>query len=795
MIANPSQVFAPVFIRLILIATVAIAIPTPVSAQEKIKISGVYPHLAHTNNENEVGIGAVVPWAGSLWTNTYGPHKPHGSSDKLRRIDENWNVYVHADSVGGTPANRMIHLESNQLLMGHHLIDSKGNVRTIDPKRSMPGRLTANARHLTDPENRCYYFTMENGVYEVDVHTLAVKAIVRDPINIRNTHLPGYHGKGAYTGCGRVIISNNGEPNQTSPSGCLASWNGVDWTIIARNQFVEVSGPGGLSGNEAGENRVWAVGWDSKSVRLFLLENGQWTKFRLPKGSYTHDANHGWNTEWPRIREVKPGLTLMHMHGLFFKFPKTFSQANFGGIEPISTYVKMPVDYAWFNDQLVIAKDDASKFDNAFVEQSQSNLWIGRPEQLENWGPKNGFGGVWLDDSFDANEVSEPFLVAGFKNVNLHLHHKGGYSCTVELQIDQDGTGKWQTYTTIKTAPRTGYTSLVINDLNAQWVRLVAKDATDKFTAYFHLTTPNIQRDAQTLFKGLANLREPAPNGATLQLPNGYGMKLNVFSDRAQYQVEGNLEVKALKSTKEVLRIKESIRITPDRRVGVDKASAFVRFKGKNDETITLRLPKDDLALDSTVGNIRHIREIVTERSALNLHGTFYEVPRPKPGKFLNFWQMKPIASHNKHIFDFCSWRGLLVLSGAKQNCIASNHVTVGSTGLWLGEVDDLWKFGKPHGKGGPWLNSEVKRNQPSDPYLMLGYENKSLSIVHGSQQKIQFTLEVDFLGTGEFVQYLVLTVEPGKVRTYRFDQGFSAHWIRLRAKSDTTATAQLIYE
>ena len=58
----------------------------PANAQS---FSGVRPELAHTNMEAEVGIGAVAPWAGSLWTNTYGPHLPHGSSDKLRQTDEN----------------------------------------------------------------------------------------------------------------------------------------------------------------------------------------------------------------------------------------------------------------------------------------------------------------------------------------------------------------------------------------------------------------------------------------------------------------------------------------------------------------------------------------------------------------------------------------------------------------------------------------------------------------------------------------------------------------------------------
>ena len=672
------------------------------SGQGKDKISGIYPHLAHTNNENEVGIGAIVPWAGSLWTNTYGPHLPHGSSDKLRQIDKDWNVIERRESVGGTPANRMIHPETDQLLIGHHLIDANGNVRTIDPKHQMPGRLTANARHLTDPENKCYYFTMENGVYEVDLKTLAVKAIIRDPINISKTHLPGYHGKGAYTGSGRVVVSNNGEPNQSSPSGCLASWDGKDWTIVARNQFVEVTGPGGLAGNTDDDDRVWAVGWDAKSVRFFLLENGKWSKFRMPKGSYTHDANHGWNTEWPRIREVKPDLTLMHMHGLFYKFPKSFSETNYGGIEPICTYIKMPVDYAWFNDHLVVAKDDASKFDNAFVGQSQSNLWIGDPEQLETWGPKSGFGGVWLDDIFDAGEISEPFLVAGFKHVNLHLRHKGGFPCAVDVQIDQDGTGNWETFKTIKTDSQTGYASFVTTNLNAQWVRLVAKDAAHQMTAYFQLSSPAVQSGDQELFSSLVEKGNPAPNGATLQLPNGQDMKLNVFTDNAQYQVDRDLRSTAVESTKADLQIKESIKISEDSRLGADRASAFVRLQSEDGKITTLRLPKGDPTFDSTIGKVRHIREIVTERTSLNLHGTFYELPRPKPGKFLNFWQMKPIASHSKHIHDFCSWRGMLVLSGAMSECADSNHVSVGTAGLWLGEVDDLLETWQAEGQWRP---------------------------------------------------------------------------------------------
>ncbi|NWK56256.1 hypothetical protein HW115_11590 [Verrucomicrobiaceae bacterium N1E253] len=780
--------------RLLTLASAA-ALPLSLHAEDHPQISGVFPHLAHTNEEREVGIGAVVPWAGSLWTNTYGPHLPHGSTDKLRQIDMNWNVIERPESVGGTPANRMIHPETKQLCIGHHVIDQHGRVRTIDPKHTMPGRITANARHLSDPKNKIYYITMEDGVYEVDLHSLEVNDIVRDPINISKTHLPGYHSKGAYTGSGRMVMSNNGEPNNTAPSGCLASWDGKDWTVVARNQFTEVTGPGGISGNNPDDDRVWSVGWDAKSLRLFLLEDGTWHTFRLPKGSYTHDSNHGWNTEWPRIRKVKEDLTLMHMHGLFFDFPQTFSASNYGGIHPICTYVKMPVDYAWFNGKLVMGKDDASMFDNAFVKQSQSNLWVGDLKDLESWGPKSGFGGVWLRENFDLGETSEPFFIGGFKHATLHLQHQGGFEFPVEIQVDRKGNGKWESYRTVTTDKTNGYTYHILSDLDAQWVRLVAKGAAHHITAYFQLSSPYPEIKDQKLFSALAAITTPAPEGALLQLPKGREMKLNAFTKSGLIQVDGQLKAAPKKNTTSDAKTARAIAIKNDTRVGADKASAFVQFKDADGRDMTLRLPRGHDSFDATLGKTRHIREIVTERTTMNLHGTFYELPRPKPGKFLNFWQMKPIASHSKHIHDFCSWRGMLVLSGAKTGSTSPRHIALNaSSSLWLGEIDDLWKLGKPTGQGGPWLNTSVEAGQASDPYLMLGYEHKKLNLSHNSHKPVSFDIEVDFLGTGEFAHYATLVVPSGKNISHLFPSGFAAHWARITSKANTTASAQFNY-
>src|SRR5437867_9157383 len=84
--------------------------------------SGIYPHLAMFNNEGECGTGAVVPWADRLWAITYAPHMPKGSSDKLYEITPALEQIIRPESVGGTPANRMIHRESQQLFIGPYVI-------------------------------------------------------------------------------------------------------------------------------------------------------------------------------------------------------------------------------------------------------------------------------------------------------------------------------------------------------------------------------------------------------------------------------------------------------------------------------------------------------------------------------------------------------------------------------------------------------------------------------------------------------------------------------------------------
>jgi hypothetical protein len=504
---------------------VAIACGAETAPPHSLQFSGIYPHLAYFNEQGECGTGAVVPWAGKLWIITYGPHLPNGSDDKLYEIAEDLSVVIRPESIGGTPANRMIHRESNQLSIGPYAIDAQRHVRAI-PYKAMPGRHTANMRHLADPAGKIYYATMEEGFYEVDVKTLEVRELYPDANKDKGGHagvlLPGYHGKGAYSGQGRVVYANNGELSPDAmrkpeiPSGCLAEWNGKEWKVIRRNQFCDVTGPGGIYGNDdPAKDPIWAIGWDYRSLILMVLDGGKWSAFRLPKATHTYDGAHGWNTEWPRIRDIGEQDLLMTMHGMFWRFPRTFSMANSAGIRPRSSYLKVIGDFARWNDRLVFGCDDSAKseFLNkrkakgelAGPGQSQSNLWFAEPRTLDQLGPALGRGAVWMNETIKGGEWSDPFLFDGFDRRGTHIATGMAEPVTFELQVDMQGRGRW---TRLREVTVTEYAWVEFPPQEAgQWVRVRAnRDCTKATVQFMYSNADRRQPTADAVFKGLARV-------------------------------------------------------------------------------------------------------------------------------------------------------------------------------------------------------------------------------------------------------------------------------------------------
>jgi hypothetical protein len=223
----------------------------------------------------------------------------------------------------------------------------------------------------------------------------------------------------------------------------------------------------------------------------------------------------------------------------------------------------------------------------------------------------------------------------------------------------------------------------------------------------------------------------------------------------------------------------------------VDAASVFMTNSG-----VRFRLPKSDAAFDTATasGWRRGIREVVTERQLMNIHGTIYELPRADSGGLRG---IRPLTTHHRQMFDFTTWRGMLVIAGNLTGATNDAHYVRsddGLVGLWFGNVDDLWRMGAPAGVGGPWKNSAVAANAASDPYLMFGYDRKVLELSHASSSPVTFLVQVDFAADNTWSEYIRITVPAGETVEHAFPEGFSAHWVRLKSDTTTTATATFTY-
>jgi len=727
------------------------------------KISGVYPHLTtyaksrldgkfSGKHHQECGIGAVVPWADKLWLITYAPHQPRGSDHKLYSIDEDLNMTIHAESVGGTPAGRMIHEETQQLFIGHYAIDKTGKVRAISPKK-MPARVTAIMRHLKDPENFVYVYDMENMFYEVNVHTLEFKRLFEDPI-------PGYHGKGGYTSQGKVVVSNNGETSgkldrpelwqvqkdqHKTPEdrGCLATFDGENWKVIERRQYTEVTGPQGIRPNTNGQqDPVWSIGWDKRSLRLQVMEEGQRS-----------------------------------------------------GIEPIGGHLRYLPDFCKWNDSLVLATDESSIQGNPLTGQPQSNLWFGQFSDLKAWGPRNAMGSIYMNDPVKANEPSLPFLINGFPRRIVHL--SSDHPVNMRLQIDS-GDGDFVDYQTIKVDT---YASHIFpRDLEGEWIRIIT-DRDCQASASFHFSddTYRTPDEGRELFAALADVKDESVSSALIY-PASDSRNLRLVQGDKHSQFDAvDFKFRPAEKNDELAK-----RLAVHTEFTVDEASVLLISKeqrsvaGQPGNRTRLRLPKGNAAYDQPFkfGHPRMHRELESERLMANIHGTFYEVPFWIVGQPPLYTKMRPVSSHNKQISDFTTWNGLLVMSGLKKGASESNRVfksADGDSSLWMGGIDDLWKFGKPVGVGGPWKDSNVKAGVASDPYLMTGYDKKTLEL--SADQDCQITLQIDIDHWTGFHPYKSFKIKEGETLTHNFPEGFSAHWVRAVSDKDVIATAWFIYQ
>jgi hypothetical protein len=427
--------------------------------------------------------------------------------------------------------------------------------------------------------------------------------------------------------------------------------------------------------------------------------------------------------------------------------------------------------------------------------QSQSNLWFLEPDQLDQLGPVIGRGAVWLNEDVKKNQTSDPFLFTGFKRRALHLSHDGALKVRIEMEIDRKGNGEWEALRTLELDPGRYLWSEFADDENGVWIRLKSDSDLSGVTAWFTYSGDErrVMDGGAQKFSGLATVDDKEVVGGVIRARGENKRTLQFASSSgAYYELDGEMNLQSMDSPKDHSYLKEHARV-PSRQGILEVDSGSVLYI--DDEGRRFRLPKGDQAYEQpgSLGWGRLDREVATERDLFNCHGTFYELPAENAAGFA---RVRPVASHRLRISDYCSYRGLLVMSGIDLEKGKDNRHIIrsgdGKTALWVGAIDDVWQLGKPVGHGGPWKDSSVKAGEQSDPYLMTGYDKKALHLESSSATTI--SMQVDITGMGDWKNMRSFSLDEAGAVDYEFPAAFQAYWVRFASSKGSTVSAQLSY-
>jgi hypothetical protein len=408
-----------------------------------------------------------------------------------------------------------------------------------------------------------------------------------------------------------------------------------------------------------------------------------------------------------------------------------------------------------------------------------------------------------VEDEVKAGVPSEPFLFGSFEKRGVHLAHDAGEPVTFRFEIDRNGDGDWTQMEEIE-VPSAGYSFWEVpsSDL-AEWVRvLVSLDC--QATVWFEYRN----RDGRPTspdprFEGLARASiDGRVRGALLRAAEeNVGLQLlacevagSASRELGYYELDPEMKLRRVASSEQEDWMRDNLAI-PRNVLELDGNSVLYIDDNGN----RFRLPIGNplfFQRPELLKMQRPDREVSTERDLFQCAGTFFELPARNAGGFA---KIRPIATHSLFIHDYCSWRGLLVLTGMPAASSTPNpHILRsddGNCAVWLGALDDLWHLGKAVGTGGPWKDTPVDARKPSDQYLMTGYDSKELKLSQRSDKTIDIEIQVDISGTGCWKSYQTVQVPANRVITYHFPDAFSAYWIRFLSSSDCIATAQLHYD
>lgn len=218
---------------------------------------------------------------------------------------------------------------------------------------------------------------------------------------------------------------------------------------------------------------------------------------------------------------------------------------------------------------------------------------------------------------------------------------------------------------------------------------------------------------------------------------------------------------------------------------GWDNRSAFLNFTTDGTSWTKYRLPKAHDFWGNTDDTNTRIRHVHPHATVADLFGICYIVTDSydTPGVPETFIP-KPMGNHLSAFEDFTIWRGKLAVLGMS-NWYASHERSGVDSGLRVITLEDLYRMGKPHGHGGVWKDTSVSAGETSDPFLINGFDQKTLHLE--TDGATDFTIQVDPIGDKSWKDYDM--VPFGGAGYDEYIMSGDGVWVRIKSSDAVTAT------
>lgn len=444
---------------------------------------------------SEIGIGALMPWNDRLYYSTYLADNLQGRGGRIGYIDTSGNdvLVLQHDSCH---TGRLVHYETNQLLMGPCVIEADGTVHTVSTL--IPLRVTGWARHIVSPSTKAYCITMQGMLYEVDLTTYVASVIVdmRTPLGLTKFHFKACHTTSAYYSNQRLVVVSNvqSKPGDNANSGILAIFDGTStWTTKSNLSHIEITG-----NYDTSDGLMFGTGMDHKSPFLTTPQSnvGTFYRYRFPYGTKTQ--NYYITQEWMRIRPVMTERYLMNAFGTWFRLSPWLAHASAGGIEnygtpgtdyprleAVANYLDTVTDFCVWDGKFAIGTNNMSdqygKWPTA--GQSQSAIKFGDIEDIWRGGKASGSGYLWYKEAIVNGTPSDAMLMRGYDKKTIFLRNNTGTAVNIAIKLI-DYSDAHQYGSAVAVAGNTMVTVSMPDGVSADWFTLTPDANISNFSAW-----------------------------------------------------------------------------------------------------------------------------------------------------------------------------------------------------------------------------------------------------------------------------------------------------------------------